>query len=215
VTESDATDRPRLLLASQSPARLRLLHAAGIDADVLVSGVDEEAVDATRAETLSLVLARMKAEAVVNRLRNSDRGGENLLVIGCDSVLEFDGQILGKPADDADATHRWERMRGHDGVLYTGHCLINLRSGEHAEATAGTRVAFADVTDAEIAAYVASGEPLHVAGAFTIDGYGSPFVSEITGDHTNVMGLSMPLLRRLLADLNVAITDLWRVGALA
>ncbi len=207
--------RPRLLLASQSPARLRLLNSAGIDAEVMVSGVDESAVSATRADTLSLVLARMKAEAVAGRLRNSDRSADHLLVVGCDSVLELDGEILGKPDGPCDAVRRWEKMRGRVGVLHTGHCLINLRTGSHTEATASTSVTFADVTDAEIAAYVASGEPLNVAGAFTIDGLGSPFVAEIRGDHTNVIGLSMPLLRRLLATQDVAITDLWRTSAMA
>jgi nucleoside triphosphate pyrophosphatase len=215
VTSADLINRPRLLLASQSPARLKLLSAAGIDAEVMVSGVDESSVEATRADTLALVLARMKAEAVVNRLRSSERAGDRLLIIGCDSVLELNGQIMGKPADADDATRRWEQMRGREGVLHTGHCLIDLRTGSRAEASAATRVEFADVTDGEIAAYVASGEPLNVAGAFTIDGLGSPFVSEISGDHTNVMGLSMPLLRRLLAVHGVAITDLWRVSALA
>jgi septum formation protein len=215
VTAFAPIDRPRLMLASQSPARLKLLNAAGIDAEVMVSGVDESAVNATRADALALVLARMKAEAVANRLRNSERARDHLLIVGCDSVLELDGEIYGKPADADDAIKRWELMRGREGVLHTGHCLIDLRTDTHSEAAASTRVEFAELSDAEIAAYVASGEPLNVAGAFTIDGLGSPFVAEITGDHTNVMGLSMPLLRHLLAAQGVAITDLWRVGTRA
>jgi septum formation protein len=200
----------RLVLASESPARRRTLAAAGIDVDVIVSGVDESAVDATRPEKLSLILARMKAEAVAFRLRNSDRAGEDLLVLGCDSVLYFDGEILGKPRDADDATARWRAMRGHEGVLHTGHALVDLRTDKASEMAAATTVRFADITDDEIAAYVASGEPLRVAGAFTIDGLGSAFVSSIDGDHGTVIGLSMPTLRLLLADHGVRITDLWR-----
>ncbi len=139
-------------------------------------------------------------------------GGTDLryrtLVLGCDSVLAFDGQILGKPADPAEAVRRWSAMRGRSGVLYTGHCLIDP-AGARAEAVAATTVQFANLDDAEIAAYVATGEPLAVAGAFTIDGLGGPFVERIDGDHGTVVGLSLPLLRALLADLGVRITDLW------
>lgn len=203
-------DKPRLILASASPARRKLLDAAGIDAEILVSGVDEETVEATKPEVLSLVLARMKAEAVATRLRVSGRAGEPLLVLGCDSVLAFDGEILGKPVDEAEATRRWHAMRGGKGVLHTGHCLIDLRTGAHTERGAATTVHFADVSDAEIAAYVVSGEPLQVAGAFTIDGIGAPFVAGIQGDHGTVVGLSLPLLRTMLAEQGIAITDLWR-----
>jgi nucleoside triphosphate pyrophosphatase len=208
------SDVPRLLLASQSPARLKLLAAAGIDAEVMVSGVDESTVSSSNAELLSLTLGRMKAEAIASKLGASERASEHLLILGCDSVLEFDGQVLGKPDDAADATRRWQRMRGRTGVLHTGHCLIELRSGKHAEGAAATAVTFADVSDDEIAAYVASGEPLHVAGAFTIDGLGSPFIERLDGDHTTVVGLSMSMLRNLLAALGVGITDLWRINAL-
>ena len=202
---------PHLILASASPARLRTLDAAGIDADVIVSGVDESTVDSTQPDTLSLVLARMKAEAVVERIRTRRAPhADDALVLGCDSVLYFDGQILGKPTDAADATRRWRAMRGSEGVLHTGHCLISTATGARAEANARTTVRFADISDAEIAAYVDSGEPLQVAGAFTIDGRGSAFVSSIDGDHGTVVGLSMPLLRTLLAQHGVQITDLWR-----
>jgi septum formation protein len=183
--------------------------AAGIAAEVIVSGVDESSVDATRPDKLSSVLARMKAEAVAMRLRNTERHDENLLILGCDSVLWFDGEILGKPGDAEEATARWRAMRGRDGVLHTGHCLVDLRTDRAAQIAAATTVRFADITDAEIAAYVATGEPLQVAGSFTIDGLGSPFVSSIDGDHGTVVGLSMPTLRLLLAEHGVAITDLW------
>jgi septum formation protein len=152
----------------------------------------------------------MKAQAVAERLRADVAAtGSGRLVLGCDSVLAFDGEILGKPKDAEEATQRWYRMRGNSGVLHTGHCVVDLDSGRLAAAGAATTVYFAQVSDAEIAAYVATGEPLAVAGSFTIDGRGSAFVDSIEGDHGTVIGLSMPLLRRLLAELGVAITDLW------
>jgi septum formation protein len=196
----------RLVLASASPARRALLKAAGIDADVLVSGVDETTVEAADAYTLSLALARMKARTVAARMQAEP----GVLILGCDSVLAFDGEILGKPADAAEAVKRWQAMRGRSGVLHTGHHLTDLVGGQQAEEVGTTVVHFADVSDAEIEAYVASGEPLQVAGSFTIDGRGGAFVERIEGDHGNVIGLSLPLLRRLLRELNVSITDLWR-----
>jgi septum formation protein len=201
---------PRLVLASASPARRTLLYAAGIDVEVMVSGVDENAVDAGTPDALSQTLARLKAEAVADRLRASGRGGEPLLVLGCDSVLYFDGRILGKPASADEARRRWQAMRGDKGVLHTGHCLVELRTGRRAEAATATTVHFADVSDTEIDAYIASGEPLHVAGAFTIDGLGAPFVAGIEGDHGTVVGLSLPALRTLLAAHGMPIVDLWR-----
>ncbi|NBE81361.1 Maf family protein [Micromonospora rubida] len=197
----------RLVLASASPARRKLLHAAGIEPDVLVSGVDESQVVSESAEELCLELARLKAQAVVGRMRPSP--DERTLVLGCDSLLAFDGEILGKPVDAADAVGRWERMRGRSGVLHTGHCLIDVVHESRAEAVASTTVRFADISDDEIAAYVATDEPLAVAGAFTIDGLGGAFLDGIDGDPGTVIGLSLPLLRRLLAELDLQITDLW------
>ena len=182
-----------------------MLKAAGIDADVLVSGVDEAVVRLDDAGALSLALARMKASAVATRVP-ADAG---TLVLGCDSVLDFGGRILGKPHDAAEATRRWRDMRGKSGVLYTGHHLVELATGKSAEAVGATRVHFADVTDEEIDAYVATEEPLHVAGAFTLDGLGGAFVERIEGDSGNVIGLSLPLLRHLLRELGISIIDLW------
>jgi septum formation protein len=202
--------RPRLVLASASPARRRSLAAAGIDAQVMLSGVDESTVGAARPDTLCAVLARLKATAVAEKLRYGPGSRDGVLVLGCDSVLGFEGEALGRPADAAEAVTRWRRMRGREGVLYTGHALVDLASARTAEAVADTRVCFAEVSDDEIDAYVATGEPLAVAGAFTIDGFGSPFVERIDGDPGTVLGLSLPLLRRLLAELDVPITALWR-----
>jgi septum formation protein len=196
----------RLVLASASPARRALLKAAGIDADVLVSGVDERAVEAEDAYTLSLALARMKARTVAARMQSEP----GVLILGCDSVLAFDGEILGKPADAEEAIKRWQAMRGRSGVLHTGHYLTDLVGGQQAEEVGTTVVHFADITDAEIEAYVATDEPLHVAGSFTIDGRGGAFVERIEGDPGNVIGLSLPLLRRLLGELGLSITELWR-----
>ncbi len=194
-----------LVLASASPARLSTLRAAGVEPVVIVSGVDESRlVDLPPAE-LALQLAELKCGAVAGR----DDVPAGSLVLGCDSVLEMNGLALGKPADAAEATDRWREMRAGSGVLHTGHCLRDLTSGHVAAATASTTVHFADVTDDEIAAYVASGEPLHVAGAFTVDGLGGAFVTGIEGDHHNVVGLSLPLLRELVAELGHAWTDLW------
>ncbi|MEU5541000.1 nucleoside triphosphate pyrophosphatase [Streptomyces sioyaensis] len=197
--------RPRrLVLASQSPARLALLRQAGLAPEVVVSGVDEDALSAATPGELARILAEAKAAAVAARPEI-----HGALVVGCDSVLELDGRALGKPADAEDATARWKSMRGRSGILQTGHCVIDTATGRQAAATASTTVRFGEPTDDEIAAYVASGEPLYVAGAFTLDGRSAPFIDGIDGDPGNVIGLSLPLLRRLLADLDVAITDLW------
>jgi septum formation protein len=192
-----------LVLASASPARLATLKAAGIEPSVVVSGVDESQVTGLAPAELAQRLAELKCAAVAAEV-NGDR-----LVLGCDSVLELDGQTLGKPVDAAEAVDRWRTMRGRSGVLHTGHCLHDTSSGRQAAATGSTVVHFADVTDDEIAAYVDSGEPLHVAGAFTVDGLGGAFVTGIEGDHHNVVGLSLPLLRDLVVELGHSWTDLW------
>lgn len=191
----------RVILASASPARLTTLQAAGIDPEVIVSGVDETQITSTDPANLAAALAQLKCRAV------AAEAPADALVIGCDSVLAFEGEVLGKPADAADATARWRRMRGNSGVLHTGHCV---RRGEHEFLdSASTTVHFADISDAEITAYVATGEPLYVAGAFTLDGLGGAFITGIEGDPHNVVGISLPLLRILLMDLDIKWTDLW------
>ena len=193
----------RLVLASASPARLATLRAAGIEPSVQVSGVDEEQVTGLAPAALAQRLAELKCAAVAAQQHDGS------LVLGCDSVLELDGAALGKPRDAEEAVDRWRVMRGRAGTLHTGHCLRDTASGREVTATGSTVVHFADVTDAEIASYVESGEPLQVAGAFTVDGLGGAFVTRIEGDHHNVVGLSLPLLRDLVAELGHGWTDLW------
>jgi septum formation protein len=185
-----------LVLASASPARLDLLRRAGLDPHVMVSGVDESHVTGPPAD-VALTLAVRKAMAVAAQY-------DDALVLGCDSVLDLDGEAHGKPVDAAEAVKRWQRMRGRSGILRTGHCLVDTGSGRHTAEVASTTVHFADVSDAEIDAYVGSGEPLRVAGAFTLDGLGGPFVESIEGDPHNVVGLSLPLLRHLLDTVGAA-----------
>ena len=172
---------------------------------VIVSGVDESKLDGLPPTELALGLAELKRDAVAGR----PEVPEGALVLGCDSVLELDGKPLGKPHDPEEATQRWREMRGRSGVLVSGHALIDTATGRQVSQTAATTVHFADVSDEEIAAYVATGEPLHVAGAFTIDGLGGAFITGIEGDHHNVVGLSLPLLRDLLSRLGHAWPDLW------
>ena len=194
------TSAPRFVLASASPARLRLLRQVGIEPEVVVSGVDESTVTGPPAD-VALTLAVRKATAVA-------AGQSGALVLGCDSVLDLDGEALGKPVDAADAVARWRRMRGRSGVLHTGHCLVDTASGRQSAEVASTAVHFGDLSDGEIEAYVATGEPLQVAGAFTIDGLGGAFVDRIEGDPHNVIGLSLPLLRRMLGGVGLQISDL-------
>lgn len=210
------------MLASASPARLALLRSAGFAPQVIVSGEAEDGVDHLDARETACVLARRKAEAVARRLAAAeagtpDPGGPSPdvaavpspVILGCDSVLSFDGEVRGKPVSAEEAAAWWRGYRGRTGTLVTGHALVETASGRRAAAPAETVVRFGRPTDAEIDAYVATGEPVAVAGGFTLDGYCAPFVDGIDGDHGTVLGLSLPLLRRLLAELDIDITTLW------
>jgi septum formation protein len=197
-----------LVLASASPARLRLLRDAGFDPVVRVSGVDESDVVEDDPWKLVLELAHRKAESVAQTVATDDLPGA--LVVGCDSLLVLDGTVLGKPGDAVTAAERWRQMRGRTGVLLTGHCVIDVAAHREAAEVADTVVRFGSPTDEEIDAYVETGEPLTVAGAFTLDGRSAVFVDGVDGDPSNVIGLSLPLLRHLLAELGVAVTSLWR-----
>lgn len=199
----------RLHLASTSPARRAVLRAAGIEPDPIAPGVDEEAAVAAAGPLtptdMVMLLARLKADAVATSRDDLDG-----LVFGGDSAFEVDGVVYGKPHLPEVARERWRAQRGRSGVLHSGHWLIDTRTGEAVGGHAAATVHFAsDITDAEIEAYLATGEPLEVAGAFTIDGRGAAFIDRIEGDPSTVVGLSVPLLRTLARRLGVEWTDLW------
>ncbi|KRB36295.1 Maf family protein [Microbacterium sp. Root180] len=211
----------RVCLASTSPARLMLLQQFGIRPLTVAPDVDEEAVvaavEAAEARTLSpdehvLLLARRKAADVAARLADDDPSFDGV-VIGGDSMFELDGEVLGKPHTAENAVARWHAMRGRTGVLHSGHAVVRIAPGAAARevhAVAEASVTFADdVTDAEIDAYVASGEPLHVAGAFTVDSLGGAFITRVEGDPSTVVGMSVSTLRRLVRDLGVDWAQLW------
>ena len=200
------TSDRRLVLASASPARLSLLRQAGLSPAVVVSGVDESTVRAPRVAERVALLAAAKAQAVAKEQ-------DDALVIGADSLLEFRGAALGKPADVHEARDRWQRMAGHSGVLHTGQALFDVQGGSVVNrdiAVVSTAVHFAAITPRELEAYLATGEPLAVAGAFTLDGLGAPFVRRVDGDPAAVVGLSLATLRTQLAKRGLVLTDLWR-----
>ena len=205
----------RVVLGSASTGRLRVLRNAGIDPLVVVSGVDEDAIVANLgadAEPGDVVtsLAQAKADAVHRTL--DPAVAADCVVIGCDSMLYVDGVLRGKPGTPEEAARQWHSMAGRDGLLYTGHCVIRVLHGAAAHTAtraAVTRVRFATPTAVELAAYLASGEPLQVAGAFTLDGLGGWLVEGIDGDPSNVVGLGLSVTRRLLADVGLAIGELW------
>jgi septum formation protein len=192
----------RFILASASPARLATLRSAGVAPEVMVSGVDEDAITASDTATLVQRLANRKASAVSERVRG------DALILGCDSLLEFGGESLGKPKSAEEAAERWRSLRGRRGILHTGHCLYEASTSRVSVSTVRTFVHFADATDAEIELYVGTGEPNAVAGGFTIDGLGGWFVEGISGDHHNVVGLSLPVLRRMLRELGYTVADI-------
>ena len=195
-------EAPRLVLASGSQARLRVLRDAGFDPEVVVSGVDEDVGDLPTVTAVTL-LAERKASAVAPLC-------EHALVLGCDSLLELDGDSLGKPASASEIVAMWQRLSSRQGRLHTGHCLIDTRSGRRVGDVASTLIRFGSPTDEELEAYAARGEVRELAGAFSIEGHGGPFVDGVDGSPSNVLGLSLPLFRSLLSEIGVRITGLWR-----
>jgi len=194
---------PTFILASASPARRRLLQNAGINPVIKVSDFDESQVHNSDPAQLVQTLAECKAQVVAKQF---DSG----LVMGCDSVLQVDGEIHGKPDSPEQAIARWRKMRGNVGELYTGHALIDLDQNITVVRCQVTQVYFAPISDLAITDYVATGEPLKCAGSFALEGYGSLFVEKIAGCHTNVIGLSLPLLRQMLEQLGYNVTDFWQ-----
>lgn len=188
---------PRIILASASSSRRRLLESAGLSISVMVSHVDEETdfFNALSPADMVIALAITKAHTVREQIDFP------AIIIGCDSTFEFEGQSLGKPGTPEIAAERAKRVQGNSGLLHTGHCVIDTAKDREISSIVTTKVSFDSMSDDEINDYVASGEPLHVAGGFTLDGYSSPFIPNIEGDYTNVVGISMPFIRKALAQL--------------
>ena len=188
---------PTVVLASQSTSRRRLLESAGLKPKIMVSHVDEETPFFNSLTPADMVIALAITKAHTIR----DQIDFPAIIIGCDSTFEFQGESLGKPGEPAIAKERASRVRGNSGYLHTGHCIIDTARNIEISDRVTTKVTFSDMTDEEIDDYVASGEPLHVAGGFTLDGLSSPFIPSIEGDYTNVVGISMPFLRKAMNQL--------------
>ena len=208
----------RLVLGSASSGRLGVLRSAGVDPLVVVSDVDEDAIIAQLAGSapaeVVAALAAAKADRVVE-LIDADAAAD-CVVVGCDSMLEVDGRLSGKPGTVDRARQQWQACAGRTGVLHTGHTALRVADGrviDRAQRTGSTTLHFGSPTDAELQAYLASGEPLFVAGAFTLDGLGGWFIERIEGDPSNVIGISLPLLRNLLAGLGISVAALWASNA--
>jgi septum formation protein len=200
MSESILSESRNVVLASASPSRKRLLESCGISAQVIVSGVDEEdpKLTALAPREMVIALAILKAHTIKEQV------GSDHLIIGCDSTFEFNGKSFGKPLTEELAIARCKELRGNFGLLHTGHCIIDTKQGIEISDVSTSKVFFADMTDEEVSGYVASGEPLNVAGGFTLDGLSAPFISRIEGDPSGIIGLSLPLLRRAINSLGLS-----------
>jgi septum formation protein len=194
---------PQFVLASASPARRKLLQMVGIEPVVCQSNFDESQVQSDDPAALVQMLAQCKAETVSSQFSDA-------LLLGCDSVLALKGEIYGKPESPADAIARWQKMRGNEGTLYTGHTLIDQRQHQKIIRCGITKVYFAKISDTEIEDYVSTGEPLKCAGSFALEGKGGLFIERLEGCHSNVIGLSLPLLRQMLSELGYCVSDFWK-----
>ena len=199
-----------IILASASPSRKRILESVGIDPRIVVSGVDEETPEliALNPADLVIALAILKAHTVYNK----DPEISNTLIIGCDSTFEFEGESLGKPMSVENAIARCRQLSGKNGYLHTGHCVIDTDQGIEVADISTSKVTFAHMSESEIANYVATGEPLQVAGGFTLDGHSAPFISHIDGDPSGIIGLSLPTLRKIVLNLGLEWSDVVQVG---
>lgn len=194
----------QIILASSSPSRLRLLESVGVKPEVIVSGIDEESpeFDSLSPSDLVIKLASLKANAV------KSRAPINSLIIGCDSTFDFNGKSLGKPLNRENAIERSKLLSGKFGYLHTGHCIIDVKNGKEINKLSSAKVQFAEMTNEEIVDYVDSGEPLNVAGGFTLDGLSAPFITSIEGDPSGIIGLSLPLLRNMVMSLGYSWLDI-------
>jgi septum formation protein len=194
----------QIILASSSPSRLRLLESVGVKPEVIVSGIDEESPEFNSLSPSDLVikLASLKANAV------KSRAPINSLIIGCDSTFDFNGKSLGKPLNRENAIERSKLLSGKFGYLHTGHCIIDVKNGKEINKLSSAKVQFAEMTNEEIVDYVDSGEPLNVAGGFTLDGLSAPFITSIEGDPSGIIGLSLPLLRNMVMSLGYSWLDI-------
>ena len=201
-----------VILASASPARLMLLRSQSIKPIVIPSEINEKEIEAQYKNSATEVIVKELSIAKANYVLNNNVSLDNGILIAADSMLEFNSQSLGKPLNAENAIERWQQMRGKTGILHTGHTVIRLDNKQTITRVISTKVEFANIDDQEILDYVATTEPLHVAGAFTIDSLGAAFVKQVHGDHSNVVGLSLPALREIVRELGLSWTSLWELA---
>lgn len=201
-----------VILASASPARLMLLRSQNIKPIIIPSEINEKEIEAQHKNSATEVIVKELSIAKANYVLNNNVSLDSGILIAADSMLEFNSQSLGKPLNAENAIERWQQMRGKTGILHTGHTVIRLDNKQTITRVISTKVEFANVDDQEILDYVATTEPLHVAGAFTIDSLGAAFVKQVHGDHSNVVGLSLPALREIVRELGLSWTSLWEMA---
>jgi septum formation protein len=201
-----------VILASASPARLMLLRSQNIKPIVIASEINEKEIEAQYKNSATEVIVKELSIAKANYVLNNNVSLNNGILIAADSMLEFNSQSLGKPLNAENAIARWQQMRGKTGILHTGHTVIRLDNKQTITRVISTKVEFANIDDQEILDYVATTEPLYVAGAFTIDSLGAAFVKQVHGDHSNVVGLSLPALREIVRELGLSWTSLWEMA---
>ncbi len=201
-----------VILASASPARLMLLRSQNIKPIVIPSEINEKEIEAQYKNSATEVIVKELSIAKANYVLNNNVSLDSGILIAADSMLEFNSQSLGKPLNAQNAIERWQQMRGKTGILHTGHTVIRLDNKQTITRVISTKVEFANIDDQEILDYVATTEPLHVAGAFTIDSLGAAFVKQVHGDHSNVVGLSLPALREIVRELGLSWTSLWEMA---